>query len=53
MTKLKRQMSGAGAPAQLLMAEMMWALLLFLSETRIAAQQLKIPRDYLELDRDL
>jgi 5-methylcytosine-specific restriction enzyme B len=29
MTKLKRQMSDAGAPAQLLMAEMMWALLLF------------------------
>ncbi|MCC6926487.1 DUF2721 domain-containing protein [Novosphingobium sp.] len=34
-------------------ALMMWALLLFLSETRIAAQQLKIPRDYLELERDL
>jgi len=29
MTKLKRQMSDAGAPAQLLMAEMMWVLLLF------------------------
>lgn len=27
---------------------MMWALLLFLSETRIAAEQLKIPRAYLE-----
>jgi 5-methylcytosine-specific restriction protein B len=29
MTKLQRQMSDAGAPAQLLMAEMMWVLLLF------------------------
>ena len=29
MTKLKRQMSDAGASAQLLMAEMMWVLLLF------------------------
>lgn len=29
MTKLERQMSDAGAPAQQLMAEMMWALLLF------------------------
>jgi 5-methylcytosine-specific restriction enzyme B len=29
MTKLKRQMSDAGSHAQLLMAEMMWALLLF------------------------
>ncbi|MEQ1498166.1 MAG: DUF2721 domain-containing protein [Novosphingobium sp.] len=27
---------------------LMWALLLFLSETRTAAQQLKIPRAYLE-----
>lgn len=32
---------------------MMWALLLFLSETRIAAEQLKVPRDYLELERKL
>jgi MFS family permease len=32
---------------------MMWALVLFLSETRIAAQQLKVPRGYLELDRDI
>ncbi|WP_088311382.1 DUF2721 domain-containing protein [Novosphingobium sp. B 225] len=32
---------------------MMWALVLFLGETRIAAQQLRIPRGYLELERKL
>ncbi|WP_296674670.1 DUF2721 domain-containing protein [Novosphingobium sp.] len=32
---------------------LMWALLLFLRETQISAQQLRIPRMYLELDRDL
>ena len=32
---------------------LMWALVLFLRETRVSAQQLRIPRDYLELDRDL
>ena len=32
---------------------LMWALVLFLRETRVSAQQLRIPRGYLELDRDL
>ena len=32
---------------------LMWALVLFMRETRISAQQLRIPRGYLELDRDL
>ena len=32
---------------------LMWALLLFMRETRISAQQLRIPRGYLELERDL
>ena len=32
---------------------LMWALVLFLRETQIAAQQLRIPRGYLELERDL
>jgi len=31
---------------------LMWALVLFLIETRVAAATLRIPRDYLELDRD-
>ncbi len=30
---------------------LMWALLLFLHETRVAAAALRIPRDYLELHR--
>lgn len=34
-------------------ALLMWALLLFLRETQIAAAQLQIPRDYLELERDI
>ncbi len=32
---------------------LMWALLLFMRETRISAQQLRIPQGYLELDRKL
>ena len=32
---------------------LMWALVLFMRETRVSAQQLRIPRGYLELDRDL
>jgi hypothetical protein len=32
---------------------LMWALVLFLRETQVAAGQLRIPRDYLELHRDL
>lgn len=32
---------------------MMWALMLFLAETRIASAQLRIPRGLLELDREL
>ncbi len=34
-------------------ALMMWALLLFLAETRVASAQLRIPRGYLELEREL
>lgn len=30
----------------------MWALLLVLRETRVAAAALRIPRDYLELHRE-
>jgi hypothetical protein len=37
----------------LAIALLMWALLLFLRETRVAAATLRIPRDYLELHRDL
>ena len=32
---------------------LMWALVLFLRETRVSAQQLRIPRGFLELERDL
>jgi hypothetical protein len=32
---------------------LMWALVLFLRETQVAAAQLRIPRDYLELHRKL
>lgn len=35
------------------LALLMWGLLLFLRETQVAAQALRIPRDYLELHRDL
>ncbi len=31
---------------------LMWALILFLRETMVAAQQLRIPRIYLELERE-
>lgn len=43
----------AAAAFMVAIALMMWALVLFLSETRIAARQLKVPRGYLELERDL
>lgn len=32
---------------------LMWALVLVLRETQVAAEQLRIPRDYLELEREL
>ena len=32
---------------------LMWALVLFFRETRAASEALRIPKDYLELDRDL
>ena len=32
---------------------LMWALVLFLRETRVSAEQLRIPLGYLELERDL
>ena len=35
------------------LALLIWGLLLFLRETQVAAQALRIPRDYLELPRDL
>jgi Protein of unknown function (DUF2721) len=34
-------------------ALLMWALVMILRETQIAAKQLRIPRDYLELEREL
>ncbi|HVR90744.1 MAG TPA: DUF2721 domain-containing protein [Novosphingobium sp.] len=34
-------------------ALLMWALVLFLREIQIAAAQLRIPQDYLELEREL
>ncbi|MDE2437281.1 MAG: DUF2721 domain-containing protein [Sphingomonadales bacterium] len=34
-------------------ALLMWALVLFLRETQVAADQLRIPRMYLELERDI
>ena len=34
-------------------ALLMWALVLFMRETRVSAQQLRIPREYLELHRKL
>ena len=36
----------------LALALLMWALVLFLHETRVAAAALRIPRDYLELHRE-
>ena len=32
---------------------LMWALVLFLRETQVSAQQLRIPRTFLELDREI
>ncbi len=32
---------------------LMWALVLFLREAEVSAKQLRIPRDYLELEREL
>lgn len=32
---------------------LMWALVLFLRETEVSAQQLRIPKMYLELDREI
>jgi hypothetical protein len=49
---LKLQLVAAGF-FLVAIALLMWALLLFLRETRIAAEQLRIPRAYLEPDRDL
>ena len=43
----------AAATFLVAIALLMWALILFLSETRIAARQLKVPSDYLELGRDI
>ena len=34
------------------LALLMWALVLFLHETRVAAEALRIPRDFLELHRE-
>jgi hypothetical protein len=41
----------AGVFFLMAIALLMWGLVLFLRETRIAAASLRIPRDYLELDR--
>jgi ABC-type transporter Mla maintaining outer membrane lipid asymmetry permease subunit MlaE len=43
----------AGAGFILAIAMLMWALLLFLRETRAAASALRIPEEYLEKDRQL
>jgi hypothetical protein len=43
----------AAATFLVAIALLMWALVLFLTETRIAARQLKVPSDYLELGRDI
>jgi hypothetical protein len=52
LAKLKLQLLAA-AFFLVAIALLMWALVLFLRETRIAALQLRIPRTYLELGRDL
>lgn len=46
------QMVAAGAFIVSL-ALLMWGLVLFLRETQVAGAALRIPRDYLELDREL
>jgi hypothetical protein len=43
----------AGVFFILAIALLMWALTLFLRETQVAAATLRIPRDYLELHREL
>ncbi|PKB19401.1 uncharacterized protein DUF2721 [Novosphingobium kunmingense] len=48
--KLQRVAASTFLTAILLL---MWALVLFLRETQVSAQQLRIPRSYLELERDL
>ncbi|WP_066553605.1 DUF2721 domain-containing protein [Croceicoccus bisphenolivorans] len=37
----------------LAIALLLWGLVLFLMETRVAAEQLRVPLSFLELDRDL
>lgn len=49
-TSLERVAAGIFLVA---IALLMWALFLFLRETQIAAATLRIPRDFLELDRKL
>jgi hypothetical protein len=49
---LKLQLVAAGF-FLIAVALLMWALVLVLRETQVAAQQLRIPRDYLELEREL
>lgn len=48
--KLQRMAAGTFLAA---IGLLMWALVLFLRETQISAQQLRIPRMYLELEREL
>ena len=50
--KVELQLVAAGTFI-LAIALLMWALLLFLRETRLATDALRIPEDYLELDRKL
>ena len=44
MTKLERQMADAGAPAQQLMAELLWALLLFPSNISAEVKRAHVAR---------
>ncbi len=43
----------AAATFMIAIGLLMWALVLILRETQVAAAQLRIPRDYLELEREL
>lgn len=43
----------AAATFLVAVALLMWGLVLFLRETQVSARQLRIPRDYLELEREL
>ena len=52
VTHINMQMVAAGTFIVAL-AMLMWGLLLFLRETQVAAEALRIPTDYLELDRDI